>query len=206
MFGFIATPLKKVKKYIISNKKLYLLSIVVAVVGVALGVYMVLGEFMDAELYTTTDLELSEIILAERGFFELFFKNVWSLVLPFVLIFLLFTNNYTKFLSFFYLGYQGILLGASVASLIQESGLAGALNSLLVVIPINFINFFVIISWLVTCYKRLSVARLQRLSFKASLKLFFPQFLGCFLGALFAGLVYGLIYPLLLRSVIVVNA
>ena len=161
---------------------------------------------MDAEIYTTTDLDLSEIILGERGALGLFFQNLWALVLPFLLIFLLMTNKWTAFLTFFYLGYQGILLGASVASVVGEFGFAGALNTILVIIPINLLNFFVLISWLITCYKRMKLAKIQRLSFLGSIKLFCPQIMGCFMGALFASAVYGFIYPLLLRSVIIVNA
>lgn len=206
MFKAVFIPLKKVKQHIISNRKMYLLSSVVAVVGIMLGIYLVLGEFMEAEIYTTTDLSLSEIILGERSSISLFFQNLWALILPFILIFLLWTNNYTKYLSFFYLGFQGILLGASLTSLILEKGIAGALNSLLIVLPINLMNFFVLISWLVVCHKKLAVSKLQHLSAMHSIKLFMPQIIGCVLGALFASFVYGFVYPLLLKTVIIVNA
>lgn len=201
----MTSPIKNLKKYIVTNKKLYLLSVVILLVGALVGGYLVLGELIDAEVYASADMELSEIILGERGFMSLLLQNLWALVVPLALIFLLFISKYTKVLSFFYLGYQGLLLGASIVSLISDSGLAGALNSILLIIPINFVNFFVLISWIVTCYKRLAVARVQHLSFGYSLRVFGVNFLTCLAGALFASIVYAFTYPLLLRSAIVVN-
>ena len=198
-------PIKRIKNYLVSNKKLYILSLVVCIVGVILGVILVTGEYIDGEIYTIADYELSEIILGERGFFSLFFQNLWPLLLSMLIIFLLFTNRYTCVLSFFYLGYQGLLLGATMVSLIQDSGIAGVLNGLLLVLPLNLVNFFVVVSLIVTVYKRLAIARLQRLKFWQSVKLFIPQLLWILLGAVFVSFVYALVYPLLLRSVIVVS-
>lgn len=203
-FSF-SIPIKRVKDYIVSNKKLYLLCFVVILVGVFLGVYLIINEFMEENIYTRTDLTLSEIILGERSFFSLFFSNLATLLVPIIIIFALYTNKYTKILTYFYLAYQGLLLGASITSLISEYGLGGALNALIIVVPINLVNFFVVVSMLVVSYKRFKIAKLQRLSFGYSLKLFLMQYIGILVGAIFASLVYALLYPIILRTSVVVT-
>lgn len=203
--NIVFMPAKLLKKYIISNKKLYLLCFLVVMVGVLSGVYLVLGELIDDVVYASSELSLSEIILGERGMVNLFFQNFWALLLPLVIIFVLSLNKYTKFLSFFYLSYQGLLLGASIASVIMESGVAGGLNTLFIIIPINLLNFFVLVSGLIINYKRQTIAKIQRLSLGYSLKVFASAYLGLVLGMILASLIYGIVYPLLLKSVIVVN-
>lgn len=203
-FSF-SIPIKRVKDYIVSNKKLYLLCFVVILVGAFLGVYLILNEFMEENIYTRTDLTLSEIILGERSFFGLFFSNLATLLVPIIIIFALYTNKYTKILTYFYLAYQGLLLGASITSLISEYGLGGALNALIIVIPINLVNFFVLVSMLVVSYKRFKIAKLQRLGFGYSLKLFLLQYIGILVGSIFASLVYALLYPIILRTSVVVT-
>lgn len=204
MGNFIFTPLKKVKSHLLANKRLYLVSALIVLMGIVLGIYLVNGEYIDDVIYTTTDLDLSEVVLGEVGGFKLFFLNLKALIIPFIIIFILHTNKYTSFLSYFYLGYQGLLLGASISAVIGETGIAGGLNTLLIILPINLMNLYVIIAFLVVCYKRLTIARLQRLSFLYSTKLVSSQILGCLLGAIFASCVYGFVYPLLLKTAVVV--
>ena len=86
MGNFIFTPLKRVKSHLLANKKLYLVSALIVLMGIILGVYLVNGEFIDDVIYTTTDLDLSEIVLGEVGGFKLFFLNFKALVLPFIII------------------------------------------------------------------------------------------------------------------------
>jgi len=205
MGNFIYAPIKKLKGHIKSNQKMYLIVSMLILMGIILGIYLVLSGFIDDIIYTSTDLDLSEIVLGERSNLSLFFLNFKSLIIPCLVIFLLYTNRYTGFLAYFYMGYQGILLGASVTSVIGEAGIAGALNSLLIILPINLLNFFIMTSFLVVCYKRLMIAKIQRLSFMYSIRLFIGSFLGCLLGAIFASFVYGFIYPILLKTAIVVS-
>ena len=123
-----------------------------------------------------------------------------------VIIFIFCLNNYTKLLAFIYLGYQGILLGSTITSVIAESGIAGILNSLVIIVPINLMNFFVIVSVLVVSMRCLEVRRSQHLSIFYAMKIFFTKFLVCVMGAVMCSFVYGFIYPILLKTMIIVSA
>ena len=196
----------RLRTYIKANRREFLFVSVLVVVGMILGVYLNLGGFIDDIIFSATDLNLAEIIVGEVSGFTLFFKNLWALVLPACLIFLMFTNSYTKFLAYVYMGYQGLLLGASVTSVISESGIAGVLNSLIIILPINIMNLFVLMSVLVVSLRCQLMRRANHLKFTYSIKIFFTKFMLCLVGAIFSSFVYGFIYPLLLKTVVVVSA
>lgn len=204
MKKIISFPIKKIKSFVFSNKKLFLIIALVLALGICLGAFLVINDSIEGEIYTTSDISLSDIIMGETGFFGLFFKNLWTLFVPLIIIFVLFSNNYSYPLSFFYLAFQGLLFGVSVSTLVLDSAVAGILNIVFVVLPINLINFFVLSSWVVVCYKRLKVARLQKLSLVYTTRVFFGNFLFVIFGAIFSSVCYGLLYPLLLKSVVVV--
>lgn len=195
-----------IRKYIKANNRVYLLSLILVISGMIMGVYLNLGGMIDDIIFSATDISLSEIIVGEVGGFSLFFKNFWVLVISSVIIFLLFTNNYTKLLGFVYLGYQGLLLGATLTSVIGDGGLAGVLNSLVIILPVNAMNFFILISVLVVSSRCLAVRRSQRLSFLYAIRIFFTKFLMCLVGAVVCSLVYGFIYPILLKTMIIVSS
>ena len=195
-----------IKKYVKSNNRSYLISLLVVLVGMILGVYLNLGGLIDDIIFSATDVSLSEIIVGEISGVSLFFKNFGVLLISSLIIFLLFTNNFTKLLAFVYLGYQGLLLGATITTVIAESGIAGILNSLVIIIPINAMNFFVLISVLVVCSKCLNLRKSQHLSFFHAIKIFFTKFLVCMIGAVVCSLIYGFIYPILLKTMIVVSS
>ena len=195
-----------IKKYIKANNRAYLTSVVIVMCGMVMGVYFNLGGFIDDIIFSAIDISLSEIIVGEVVGVSLFFKNFWALLISSLIIFLLFTNNYTKILAYVYLAYQGMLLGATITSVIGESALAGILNSFVIIIPVNAMNFFVLISVLVVSARCLSVRKSQKLSFVYALKIFFTKFLVCVVGALICSLVYGFVYPILLKTMIVVSS
>ena len=122
-----------IKKYIKANNRAYLTSVIIVICGMIMGVYFNLGGFIDDIIFSATDVSLSEIIVGEVGGVSLFFKNFWVLLISSLIIFLLFTNNYTKILAYVYLAYQGMLLGATITSVIGESALAGILNSFVII-------------------------------------------------------------------------
>lgn len=204
MGNFLFTPIKKIKSHVNINRRQYLIASLVLLMGIILGVYLVGGEYIEDIIYTTIDLDLSDVVLGEASGIKLFFMNFKALIIPFVIIFVLNVNRFTSFLSYFYLGYQGLLLGASISAVVGESGLAGLFNTLLIILPINVMNLFVMISMVVVCTKRMSISRSMRLSFAGSIKMFLPQYLGCVLGAIFTSIVYAFAYPLLLKTAIVV--
>ena len=204
MGNFIFAPIKKIKSHVNMNRRQYLIATLILLMGVILGIYLVGGEYIEDIIYSTIDLDLSEVVLGETSGIKLFFLNFKSLIIPFFIIFVLYTNRYTSFLSYFYLGYQGLLLGASISAVVGEGGLAGIFNILLIVLPINAMNLFVMVSMVVVCAKRMSVARERRLLLLGSVKMLAPQYLGCILGAIFTSIVYAFAYPLLLKTAIVV--
>ena len=204
MGNFIFAPIRKIKSHVNMNRRQYLIATLILLMGVILGIYLVGGEYIEDIIYSTIDLDLSEVVLGETSGIKLFFLNFKSLIIPFFIIFVLYTNRYTSFLSYFYLGYQGLLLGASISAVVGEGGLAGLINTLLIILPINIMNLFVMVSMMVVCATRLAEARAKRLSLVGSVGVVGTQFLGCILGVIFTSLVYGFIYPLLLKTAIVV--
>lgn len=205
MRNFLFGPIRSVKLYIKENLRTYAILIILCLMGAILGVYLVGGEYIEDMLYTSVDLELSEIILGERGSLSLVVLNLKAIIVPFLIIFILYSNRYTAMLSYLYLGYQGILLGATVMSVINETGVAGGLNVIFIILPINLLNFFVIISFIVTCAKRLSIKTAKKLSFSQSVRAISGAIIGCLIGAIAVSLVYGFVYPLLLKTAIVVS-
>ena len=196
---------KSLKSYIRANKKMYLLCLLIVFVGLALGVYLVLSENMEQDVYTTTSLSLGEIIVNDYSGVEAFFECFFHLLLPLCILFVLSLNKYSMILGRCYLGFQGLLLGASIASAIMSFGVAGCLNALFLMLPINLLNFCVIISGVTIFYRRRILANSQHIKFLPSLRLFLPKILYLVLGVVIVSIVYGFIYPLLLRSVIVAN-
>lgn len=196
---------KSLKSYIRANKKMYLLCLLIVFVGLALGVYLVLSENMEQDVYTTTSLSLGEIIVNDYSGVEAFFECFFHLLLPLCILFVLSLNKYSMILGHCYLGFQGLLLGASIASVIVSFGVAGCLNALFLMLPINLLNFCVIISGVTIFYRRRILANSQHIKFLPSLRLFLPKILYLVLGVVIVSIVYGFIYPLLLRSVIVAN-
>jgi len=197
--------LKPIKRFMALNKKLYLLAALAATFGLVLGLVLAFSGGMESVIYSSTGSGLYEIIINDYSAFGLLAENLYRLLLPIIIIFLLSLSKYTSPLSYVYLGYQGCLLGASIVGLISSNGVMGVLNAIVMVLPINTLNFVVLISALVVFLKRLSLALSQRISLVHSLKIFMPKLVYVFVSALVVSMVYAFLYPLLLRSVIVIN-
>jgi len=196
---------KNVLLFISANRKLYYTSFAVFLVGLVLGISLVAAGQMEETLYTSVQTTLVEIINSEHSGLSLFITGLTRVLVPLIIIYILSLSKFTAWLGWLYYGYQSSLLGASIASLVLSSGLAGLINGLVVVLPINFINFFLVASGLVVFFKRYKLSRLQRLSVFHSTKIFLPKILALLVGTLFSAFCYGFIYPFLLKSVVIIN-
>lgn len=201
----IGANIRGVKRFVALNKRLYFINLVVFIIGLVIGIVLVAGGQMDETIYTSINVSITDIIVNDYSVFSLFFAGLIRLIVPIIIIFIMFLTRYTSFLGHLYYGYQALLLGASIAGLVGEGGVAGVLNSLFVVIPINIINFFLIASSLVVFYKRLKLATTQKITLVHSLKIMLPKLIMILVGVLFSAVIYGFIYPILLRSMIIVN-
>lgn len=201
----ISANIKGVKRFIALNKRLYLLNLLVFIIGVVAGAILVLAGQMDETVYTSLEVSIVDIITSDYSGISLFFSGIVRLIIPITIIFVMFLTRYTSFLGYVYYAYQSLLLGGSVASLVTSSGVAGLINALFVVLPINLLNFFLISSSLIVFYKRLKLARLQKLTIIHSTKIFLPKIIAITVGVVFSAIIYGFIYPLLIRSMIIVN-
>lgn len=197
--------LKPAINFIRLNKKLYLFSLLVSVAGLILGIILSTTGGMEGGVYSTGQTSLYDIIVNDYSAFSLLWENLIRLILPLLIIYLLSLTKYTSFLAFIYLGYQSMLLGASIIGLVQENGVAGIINGLVVVLPINAVNFLLLVSGLVVFIKRLNLSISQRITILHSTKIMLPKLLYIFVCALFASFIYAFIYPLLLRSMVVIN-
>lgn len=196
--------IKSVKVFVIANKKLYFIGLISAVLGITLGIILSFTGG-DGKVYSQGGVTLYEIIVSDYSGFSLFFDNIYRLLIPIVLIFLFTLSKYSMPLTYVYLGYQGYLLGASIVGLITNNGAVGLLNGLILVLPINAINFFIIISALVVFIKRLNLKTYQRITLVHSVKIFIPKLLWVVVGAILTSFIYAFLYPLLLKSMIVIN-
>lgn len=204
MNSTIYAPIRQAKKFIISNSRLFLICALVVLLGFALGAYLVTSELAEDIVYAFSIAEISDVIIGEYSFLGLVLSNLKTLIVPMLIIFLMLTNRFTGVLSFFYLGYQGLLLGASVVSVLSDFGIGGVLVVLFLLLPMNLANFMVLISWLIVNYKRMQVARTQRLKLLYSLRVFFKPIIGVVVAGIIASIIYGVLYPMLLRSAVVV--
>ena len=201
----ILSPIRSIKKYVSANKKGYLFAGVLASLFLLVGVVLGATGEIEGGVYSSIEISLYEIITDDYSGFALLWSGLVRLLLPLLILFVLNLSRWTYFLGFVYLGYQSLLLGASLSGLIAENGFIGVLNGIVMVLPINILNFFIIISGLIIFSKRLNLATYQKLSLGHSLKIFFPKILALILGSIFSAVVFGFIYPLLLRSIIIVN-
>lgn len=197
--------LRPVSRFIKLNKKLYLIALAFSLLGLVFGVVFSMAGDFGGEVYASTSTSLYELIISDYSAFGLLWDNITRLILPLVILFVVTLSRFTFFLSYVYLGYQSALLGASLVGLVLEKGTAGIFNGIIVVLPINILNFFILISGLVIFLKRLSLQRTQRIKLVHSVKIFMPKLIYVFVGALFASVVYAFIYPLLLKSVLIIN-
>lgn len=204
MNSTIYAPIRQAKKFIISNSRLFLICTLVVLLGFALGAYLVTSELAEDIVYAFSIAEITDVIIGEYSFLGLVLSNLKTLIVPMLIIFLMLTNRFTGVLSFFYLGYQGLLLGASVVSVLSDFGIGGVLVVLFLLLPMNLANFMVLISWLIVNYKRMQVARTQRLKLLYSLRVFFKPIIGVVVAGIIASIIYGVLYPMLLRSAVVV--
>lgn len=196
---------KNISLFVSANKKLYFLSLVVFLIGLVLGVVLVSIEQMEEEVYSSVEISLVSIIKSDYSGFSLFISSLFRVLIPLVIIYILSLSRFTMWLGTLYYGYQATLLGASITTLVVSSGMAGLLNALFVVLPINFINFFLVASGLVIFLKRYKLAKFQRLSIFHSTKIFLPKILALLAGIVFSAFCYGFIYPFLLKSVVIIN-
>ena len=196
---------KSVRSVVSANKQRFLISILFLLLGVVLGVVVSLNKDATQNIYDADSLSLFDIITSDYQRGELFFDSLWRLLLAVTIIFVLSLKRATFFLSFVYVAFQGFLFAESLISVIVLSGLKGVLSGLFFILPINLLNFVVIISAQVICWWRLNFASSYRLGTKKSLKTFAIKFAGVLVLCVVSSVVYGYLFPLLLRSVIVIN-
>ena len=196
---------KSVRAELVENRQRYLVSLLVLLVGIVLGVVVTTAEGSDYNIYETNSLSLYDIITSDYEKMDLFLDCFGRLLLACAIIFVFSFKRISFLLSFVYLAFQGFLFSSSLVSVVSINGIEGVLSGLFFILPMNLLNFAVLIFFLCVCWKRLVFAGAYRLTFKKSVKLFAGKFFAVLVLCVLSSAIYGFIYPLLLRSIIVIN-
>lgn len=196
---------KEIKSFVKANKLLFLVTIIFLALGIGIGVIIMLGEDASYDIFAKESIGLGEIISGEYSSFSLALSCFFKCVLSCLIMLLFGLTKYTIYLNYVYIGYQGLLLGASCTSVVALNGVTGALNVFIFTLPVNLLNLIAICLMQVVLSLRLAYAKKFRAGKAKSFAVFGKRFLLVVILALISAVIYGFVYPLLLRSIVVIN-
>lgn len=196
---------RDIKRFIVSNKLLFLVSLLFIFIGMVIGVVIEVGTSDTLTIFASSTVSLSDIITGDYSAWTLFFSCFKKLLLAVVILFVLSLTKWTSLLNYIYLAYQGMLVSMTATNLVYINGIAGALNVVLFTMPVNLINLLIIAYASSLFIKRREYQKTYNKPFKGSFSVYIRQFIGLAVVMVLASLVYGVIYPVLLRSIVVIS-
>lgn len=196
---------RDVKGFILSNKGLFLISLLFIFIGIVVGVIIAIRSSDSLTIFASSTVSLTDLITGDYSAGSLFFSCFTKLLLAVVILFIFSLTKLTSLLNYVYLAYQGMLVSITATNLIYLNGVAGALNIILFTVPVNLINLLIIAYASSLFIKRREYAKEYNKKFFASFGIYLPQFIGLIIGMIVASTIYGVIYPILLRSIVVIS-
>ena len=127
-----------------NSKRVLIISIIVAVVGVILGIVLSASRSYVSVLFDI-DEPVIEYITGSANIGKLFFKNLSLCILGCAIIFLLCLHKYTGWLGYIYVLYQATIQMIVIVATMNYSGITAVIRSILIYIPINFALLFLLI-------------------------------------------------------------
>lgn len=182
------------------NSGRYIAFSVFAILGIAIGIFVVFSNENYLSLLSTNNKILYTFINGTANTTQIFGRKLMSFMIPLLLVFLLGLNYYVSFLSYVFVAYQFALLVMSSASLVTVYGISGLINVLFLMLPINFIFFAILIFFAVTCIVRSKAAtECGRFGYGYDSRFFFKMALAI-IGVIALTFVACMILPLFLKN------
>lgn len=196
---------RDVKQFILSNKILFLVSLLFIFIGIVIGIIVEVTTTDTLTIFADSTASLAEIITGDYSASSLFFSCFKKIMLAVIILFVFSLTKFTSFLNYVYLAYQGMLVSMTATNLIYLNGITGALNVILFTLPVNLINLLLIAYASSLFIKRRELQKTYRKGFFQSFSTYSGQIIGLAVGVVISCTIYGVIYPLLLRSIVVIS-
>ena len=195
----------RVRWHFKDNKGSYCLVLFVAILGIIIGVYLSVTGYRYTSLLTASDKNMFDYITGTASYTSIFYSRLIDILICSVILVVLNLCIYTSFLSFMFLGYQMALIVLSSSAIISLYGLAGIINVVLFVVPINILNFIVMAVIVCLGVERARLQNTYKLKFFESFKQtsFIKGVLICFLIELVICILHSFILPLFIKSFVV---
>lgn len=203
----ILYKLEDIKYHFKNNFSYYLLIAIFALVGIAVGVYIALERYSYISLLNMSDKNMISYISGTANYSSIFYSHLLDILLAFSIVVLLSLNKYTCILGNIFLSYQMALIVLYVASIISLYGIAGILNCIFLILPINLANFCVLSFALGVGHERAKLQSDYKIKFGASFRendYIFKIGLS-FLTLIILCVINSFILPLFIKSFVVVN-
>ncbi len=197
----------QVKEHFKSNAFYYVLATIFALLGIAVGIYISVTGYRYSALLSSADRNMFSYITGNAEYTSIFYSRLINILLCVLIIFVLTLTKYTSIIGFIFLGYQSALIVLSSAAVISTYGLAGILNAILFILPVNLANFFVMTMILVVGAERAKLQSKYKLKFMVSFKEnnYFMWLLVLVAILFVLCLFYSFILPITIKSFVVLN-
>ncbi len=134
-----------IKEYLKKHSLVFISFLIIFLVGVLFGVINTLASDNYLKILTKDNKILYSFINGSIKAGSVFWKYLWSLVLPLLLIFLLGLNFYLCLFSYVLIAYQSSVFAMSVFAIISTYGFSGMLNVVFIILPINIVYILALI-------------------------------------------------------------
>ena len=123
-------------------------------VGIIIGVVLSFSNESFYELLSSNKKMVFTIMNGTIDYLGFFWKVLFQLLMPILLLFVINLNYYTGMLSYFFVSYQSASMVVSFSAVITTYGFFGIFNVFCLLLPINTIYFICLLFFCVTCRER----------------------------------------------------
>ena len=114
--------------------------------GLALGIFLSISSYDNCFLFSVEDLKIIKFLTGGTSSFSLFFDRFFSLLLVTLIILICSFHPCLIILSSIILVYRAYIMGTVITYIIGCCGFPGALNVIIIILPVQIVINFLIIS------------------------------------------------------------
>ena len=195
------------KDHFESNLVRYYLLLFSGLIGVILGVILLLTGFSNVSLLKITDKTLIDYISGSVGYGSIFISRLINMLFSVLIIFLFNLIRQTSFLNYIFICYQTCLLTLLSNAIISVYSIAGILSVLIIIVPINLVNIFLLSYLSCVCMKRAYETYHYKLNLAEGFKekSFWFEILLAILMLFIFCILNSFVLPILVRSFVIVS-
>lgn len=134
-----------VKNFLSKHSLWFISFLIIFLVGVLFGIINSLSSDNYLKILTSENKLIYSFINDNANNAVIFWKYIWKLLLPLILIFVLGLNFYLCFGCYLIIAYQSAMLTMSIFAIVSTYGASGVLNVLFIILPLNLIYLVVLI-------------------------------------------------------------